>query len=189
MPQRKKTIRHDEIVARFGQRLRELRLARGMSQAELARQAEVTTNYISRLEGGGAAPGIDLVARLASALGVPVADLLPTTPPREELFVLRERAQRLFDSLLQSEDRAVLLLVIQLLARLAQRRRTTDQLRCKTKQPYGGEVSVGAVLTSRRIRAHRPSSARPVAHDWGVVVLPSRVAEQVAEQIVAGKSS
>jgi hypothetical protein len=27
----KKTIRHDEIVARFGRRLRELRLARGMS--------------------------------------------------------------------------------------------------------------------------------------------------------------
>ena len=50
-------IRHDEIVARFGQRLREVRLSRGMSQAELARQAEVTTNYISRLEGGGACTG------------------------------------------------------------------------------------------------------------------------------------
>ena len=80
MPQRKKIIRHDEIVARFGQRLRELRLGTGMSQAELARQADVTTNYISRLEGGGAAPGIDLVARLALALGVPIADLLPTRP-------------------------------------------------------------------------------------------------------------
>src|SRR5947209_1663834 len=79
MPQKKKTIRHDEIVARFAQRLRELRLAGGMSQAELARQAEVTTNYISRLEGGGAAPGIDLVARLALALGLPIAELLPTT--------------------------------------------------------------------------------------------------------------
>jgi transcriptional regulator with XRE-family HTH domain len=48
-----------------------------MSQAELAGQEEVTTNYISRLEAGGAAPGIDLVARLAVGLGVPVADLLP----------------------------------------------------------------------------------------------------------------
>jgi len=120
MPQRKKTIRHDEIVARFGQRLRELRLARGMSQAELARQAEVTTNYISRLEGGGAAPGIDLVARLALAIGVPIADLLPTTPVLDDLAVTRQQARKLFDSLLESEDRAVLILLTQLLARLSE---------------------------------------------------------------------
>lgn len=120
MPQRKKIIRHDAIVARFGQKLRELRLARGMSQAELARQAEVTTNYISRLEGGGAEPGIDLVARLALALGVPVADLLPALPIQDELTVSRQQARKLFEALLQSEDRAVLLLLTQLLARLAE---------------------------------------------------------------------
>jgi transcriptional regulator with XRE-family HTH domain len=121
MPKRKKTIRHDEIVARFGQKLRELRLARGMSQAELARLAEVTTNYISRLEGGGAAPGIDLVARIGLALGVPIADLLPTTTPApNDLAVTRQQATRLFDSLLQTEDRAVLLLLTQLLARLSE---------------------------------------------------------------------
>ena len=120
MPPRKKTIRHDEIVARFGQRLRELRLSRGMSQAELAGQSKITTNYVSRLEGGGAAPGIDLVARLAVSLGVPIADLLPTTPGPDELTVTRQQAKRLFDSLLRSEDRAVLLLLTQLLARLSE---------------------------------------------------------------------
>src|SRR5215216_1649622 len=109
MPPRKKTIRHDEIVARFGQRLRELRLSRGMSQAELAGQSKVTTNYVSRLEGGGAAPGIDLVARLAVAVGVPVADLLPTTPDMDDLAVTRQRAKKLFDELLRKDDRAVLL--------------------------------------------------------------------------------
>src|SRR3954464_6084803 len=120
MPPRKKTIRHDAIVARFGVRLRELRLSRGMSQAELAGQAAVTTNYVSRLEGGGAAPGIDLVARMATALGVPVAELLPTGPAPEDLAVIRQQAQRLFDSLLESEDRAVLTLLTQLLARLSE---------------------------------------------------------------------
>src|SRR5436305_555244 len=109
MPPRKKTIRHDPIVARFGQRLRELRLARGLSQAELASRAAITTNYISRLEGGGAAPGIDLVARLASALGVPLPDLLPTTPSPDELAVTRQQVKKLFDGLLQTDDRAVLL--------------------------------------------------------------------------------
>jgi transcriptional regulator with XRE-family HTH domain len=120
MPQRKKTIRHDEIVARFGQRLREVRLSRGMSQSELAHQAEITTNYISRLEGGGAAPGIDLVARLALALGVPLAELLPTTPILDDLAVARQRAKKLFDDLLRTDDRAVLLVLTQVLVRLSE---------------------------------------------------------------------
>src|SRR3954464_5167397 len=120
MPPRKKTIRHDAIVARFGVRLRELRLSRGMSQAELAGQAAVTTNYVSRLEGGGAAPGIDLVARLALALGVAVAELLPTTPDLDDLAVTRQQARKLFDELLRSEDWVVLLVLTQVLTRLAE---------------------------------------------------------------------
>jgi transcriptional regulator with XRE-family HTH domain len=76
-----------------------------MSQAELAGQAEVTTNYVSRLEGGGAAPGIDLAARLALALGVPVADRLPTAPEVDDLAVTRRQARKLFDELGGSEDR------------------------------------------------------------------------------------
>src|SRR4051794_7326449 len=106
---RKKQIKHDEIVSVFGQRLRERRLESGMSQAELAKQARVTTNYVSRLEGGGAAAGIDLAARLATALGVTISDLLPmpVTAP-EDLEVLRRQAKKLFDSLLRGEDRAVL---------------------------------------------------------------------------------
>lgn len=120
MSQRIKKIQHDEIVTRFGSKLRELRLSRGMSQGELAGNAEVTTNYISRLEKGGAAPGIDLVARLAVSLGVPIADLLPTGPGLEELDVTRKQAKKLFDELLRSEDKAVLVLLTQLLARLAE---------------------------------------------------------------------
>jgi transcriptional regulator with XRE-family HTH domain len=91
-----------------------------MSQAELARQAEVTTNYISRLEGGGAAPGIDLVARLALALGVAVVELLPTEAEVDELAIARQRAKKLFDELLRCDDRAVLLVLTQVLARLAE---------------------------------------------------------------------
>lgn len=120
MPPPGKRIRHDEIVTRFGQRLRELRLGRGMSQAGLAAQAQVTTNYISRLEGGGAAPGIDLVARLAEALGVPIADLLPTSPESDDLEVTRRQARKLFDDLVRRDDRALLLVLTQVLARLAE---------------------------------------------------------------------
>ena len=58
-------IEHAEIVQRFASRLREVRSSRGLTQAELARAAQVTASYIWRLESAGAAPGIDLVSRLA----------------------------------------------------------------------------------------------------------------------------
>ena len=61
MGKRKTRIQHDEIVQLFAIRLKELRRAAGLTQAELARKAQVTTSYVGRLESGGAAPGIDLV--------------------------------------------------------------------------------------------------------------------------------
>ncbi len=118
MPRPKKEIIHDPIVARFGQRLREVRSSRGLTQAQLAEQAEITVSYITRLENGSSAPGIDLVARLAAALGTTVADLLPTTPPPDDLAVLRQRARTLLDTLLLTEDRETLALVNQFLARI-----------------------------------------------------------------------
>jgi len=120
MAAKKKTIQHDEIVTRFAERLRQLRLERGMSQAELAQQAQVTTNYISRLERGGAAAGIDLAARLALALGVPVAELLPTSSVQDDLTVMRQQVKKMCDELVKSGDRAVLLVLTQVLARLTE---------------------------------------------------------------------
>jgi len=120
MATKKKTIQHDAIVTHFAERLRQLRLERGMSQAELAQQAQVTTNYISRLERSGAAAGIDLAARLASALGVPVAELLPTSPVQDELVVMRQQVKKMCDELVKTGDRAVLLVLTQVLARLTE---------------------------------------------------------------------
>jgi transcriptional regulator with XRE-family HTH domain len=70
----------------------------------VARQAEVTPTYISRLESAGAAPGIDLVARLATALGTTATDLLPTTVPPDPLPVLKEQASQLLAALLNVGD-------------------------------------------------------------------------------------
>lgn len=116
---RKKSIRHAAIVGRFAARLRELRRSRGLTQLELAEKAHVTVSYVSRLEAGSAAPGIDLVERLAEALQVSVADLLPTSPPPDSLDVLRERADALYQTLRRTADRETLLLLVPFLARLA----------------------------------------------------------------------
>lgn len=120
MRKRKTRIQHAEIVLLFAARLREFRVSLGLTQAELARQARVTVSYIWRLESGGAAPGIDLVDRLAKALGTSAADLLPTSAPPDTLEVLRAQARSLFETLLESADRETLLMVNPLLARLVE---------------------------------------------------------------------
>ena len=90
MARRKTPIRHADIVRAFAARLREVRHSRGLTQAELARRAQVTAAYVGRLESAGAAPGIDLVDRLAGALGTTVPDLLPPSPPPDTAAVTHD---------------------------------------------------------------------------------------------------
>jgi transcriptional regulator with XRE-family HTH domain len=116
----KRRIQHAKIVNLFAARLRELRHSRGLTQATLARQAHVTTSYVGRLESGGAAPGIDLVDRLAAALGASLTELLPSTRSPDTLAVLQQQARKLFDSLLQGADKELLLMLNPLLARLVE---------------------------------------------------------------------
>jgi transcriptional regulator with XRE-family HTH domain len=108
--------RHDEIVTRFAARLRELRAGLGMTQAELAKKAKVTETYIGRLEAGRSAPGVDLVGRLAEALGTTIADLLPADDPPDTTEVLRTQARRLADALIPTADRETLRVLVPLLA-------------------------------------------------------------------------
>lgn len=49
---RKKRVEQAEVVRLFAARLREVRRSRGMTQAELARKANVTASYVWRLEAG-----------------------------------------------------------------------------------------------------------------------------------------
>lgn len=115
---RKKRVEQDESVRMFASRLREVRQSRGMTQAALAQRANITASYVWRLESGGAAPGIDLVARLAAALGTTSHDLLPATAAPDTLELLRTQARALFDNLMTAADREALLMLNPLLARL-----------------------------------------------------------------------
>lgn len=115
---RKRRVEQAEIVRGFAVRLREVRRSRGMTQADLAQAAKVTASYVGRLEAAAVAPGIDLLDRLARALGTTAADLLPAGVQADPFPLLRERAQSLFATLLESADRETLLMFNPLLARL-----------------------------------------------------------------------
>lgn len=104
MPRRRVPIRQSDLVRRFADRLREIRLSRGMTQSDLSRIGNVTASYLSRLEAGKVAPGIDMVERLAVVLGIPPADLLPATEPPDVLPVLIDQSKRLLDALVEKAD-------------------------------------------------------------------------------------
>ena len=116
MPTRKKQkFAHAECVRLFAGRLREMRLAMGMTQADLAHKARVSEAYIGRLERAEGTPGIDLVDRLAKALATTSADLLPTLAPPDTQAALRDQAKKLFEGFIDKADRETLLLLCPLL--------------------------------------------------------------------------
>ena len=65
-----------EEGAIFGPHLRELRLARGLTQAELAERSRSNTIFISRLERGVTTPTLGMLLRLSEALACRVYDLV-----------------------------------------------------------------------------------------------------------------
>ena len=118
MATRKPKVQQADIVQAFAARLRELRRSRGLTQAELARQAKVTVSYVWKLEAGNSAPGLDLMERLANALGVGLGEFLPEISPPDSTEVLKAQALRLTTTLLETADRETLLMLNPLLARL-----------------------------------------------------------------------
>ncbi len=93
-----------------------------MTQRDFARLANLTESYVSRLEGGSIAPGIDLVARLARSLGCAVAELLPEErmAHQDSRKVVEAQAKHLFDMILKSPDVANVFLLAQILALVAE---------------------------------------------------------------------
>jgi DNA-binding XRE family transcriptional regulator len=61
---------------KLGARLRELRLAAGLTQAELARRTGIHRPNIARVEAGRHTPSLETLARLANAIGVSTTQVL-----------------------------------------------------------------------------------------------------------------
>ncbi|MCL3860661.1 helix-turn-helix domain-containing protein [Actinotalea sp. K2] len=87
----------------IGRRIRHLRTARGMTLDQLGTAVGRAASQISVLENGRREPKVSLLQQVASALGVPLTELLSTQAPsrRAALEIELERAQRgpLFTSL------------------------------------------------------------------------------------------
>ncbi|MFB4294692.1 helix-turn-helix transcriptional regulator [Nonomuraea sp. ATR24] len=69
------TPRLAELRRQFGQRLRELREGRGLTQEQLGELAEVDRKTINRIENGMYSPHLDKLFQIADALSIPPRDL------------------------------------------------------------------------------------------------------------------
>lgn len=65
-----------DIREKFGKRVKKFRLNEGLSQEELAHEADSNRTYISDVERGRRNPSILVVERIAKALGKSLGELL-----------------------------------------------------------------------------------------------------------------
>jgi len=68
-------IDHPALRIRFGHRIRELRLASGLTQEAFADHCGFARTYMSRIETGGANPSLDAINVLAVALNTDLSTL------------------------------------------------------------------------------------------------------------------
>lgn len=67
--------RNQEIVNQFGERVRELRIEKGLSMERLAELAETEYSQIARIESGKINTTISTAYRLAKGLGIELKEL------------------------------------------------------------------------------------------------------------------
>jgi transcriptional regulator with XRE-family HTH domain len=73
-------MEHDPVLESVGPRLRGLRQRRGSTLAEVSEATGISVSTLSRLEGGGRKPTLELLLALARAYQVPLDELVGTPP-------------------------------------------------------------------------------------------------------------
>lgn len=80
----------EDTVALVGERIRNARLARGLTVEQLARSAGITKGFLSKIERGDKAPAISTLINLAKALGLEMSRLLESGK-QERVSLLRKQ--------------------------------------------------------------------------------------------------
>ena len=87
-----KAVDAETLRDSVGRRIAELRVVRGLTQEALAEATGFYTRYIQTIESGEVNLTLDSLARLATALKVPVGDLFHT--PARARGAAKRRASR-----------------------------------------------------------------------------------------------
>lgn len=74
-----------EIAVLFGNKVREIRTSKHMSQEELAYRSNLSPAHLGQIERAQKNPTIDTIAKIAAALETPISDLFLDSPVRDQL--------------------------------------------------------------------------------------------------------
>jgi transcriptional regulator with XRE-family HTH domain len=83
------SMRPDEQSEQIGQKLRELRKARGLSIRALARASGLSANAISMIERGRSSPSVNTLTKMAQVLGVSISDFFQLQSERRDIVFTR----------------------------------------------------------------------------------------------------
>ncbi len=72
-----KNMKREDIIRIFAENLRAERARRQFSQEVLAEKADITPEYLARIEHEKYSPSLVVIVRLAKALGVTIDKLMP----------------------------------------------------------------------------------------------------------------
>ena len=90
------TSKAESYLTQLGARVRTLRSQRGMTRKALSQHAKVSERYLAQLESGRGNGSIELLRRVAKAIGIPVAQLVHDGPQHPvELDLLIQQLERL----------------------------------------------------------------------------------------------
>lgn len=72
------------MITDFGERLKQMREEKGISQKELADKAEIDRTYMSKLESDSSNPSYDKITKICESLGISLADFFGETEKIEK---------------------------------------------------------------------------------------------------------
>jgi transcriptional regulator with XRE-family HTH domain len=86
-PRQGTKVREDAPMPRIGAKIRHTRLLKGLTLRSLAVTAQCSESLLSKIENGRANPSLNMVHRIASALGTPVSGLFQHTGDPDEIVL------------------------------------------------------------------------------------------------------
>ena len=116
------------IAANIGSTIRSYRLQKGMSQGDIEKRTGLLRWYLSRVENGHTIPSVDTLAKIASAMDIPLGQFFANNPadtaPRATSQMNEEEVRflsqiRRYSSNLNDSDRKLVLAMVKKMAATA----------------------------------------------------------------------
>ena len=118
-------IRSAQAIMNIGDTIRNFRLQKGMSQGDIEKRTGLLRCYLSRVENGHTIPSLDTLAKIASAMEVPLAQFFAGDHPDNGSKQLPQLSEdeirfltqiRRYSSSLNDSDRKLVLAMVKKMA-------------------------------------------------------------------------